>query len=706
MEFKPPRGMSFSGDISNNWKTFMQKFNIFLEANEYLKKADNVKIAMFLNCIGDEGLHIFNTFQLTDEDKKSYDTIIKSFKDYCSPRKSTVLNRYKFFIRSQQEGETFDQFQTALKSLAQDCDFGNQMDSLIRDKIIMGLKNTTLQERLLRETEISLETTIKQCRAHKASHLEAQSIQQPHAMVNYVKNKAVTGNTSALNTANTKGKFKCRNCSLTHSKNECPAYGKACLACNKLNHFANSCRSKNQNKKSRPTVKQSTHKINEIETRDTCLSLQEDILFIDHIENKTAEKSWFHKLEINGVSINFKLDTGADINVLPMKYFEQVFRDIELEPLNSTVIAYGGFQLNAKGTLNVKCTPENREPVFIKFVVVETNCIPILSLNTCVQLNLISRINEVQNEKDSFIRQNAVIFEGLGKFPFEYRIRLKEGSVPVVKPVRRIPETIKSKLKDALNTMEKMEIIARVTEPTEWVNDLVIVEKKNGSIRICLSPLELNKWIKREHFHIPTLEDLTANLAGKKLFTVMDLKDGFYQIPLDSSSTSLCTFNMPFGRYKFRRLPFGLCSSPEVFQRENMKIFGDIEGVQVYFDDLIIAAATEEEHEQILSKVVKKAIECSVKFNAAKVQYKVSSVKYLGFIFSAKGLQPDAKQVEAIQNVPEPQDKKSLQQFLGMVTYLYKFIPNMSTIAAPLRELLKKIRSGNGLLLNKIHFKN
>lgn len=152
--------------------------------------------------------------------------------------------------------------------------------------------------------------------------------------------------------------------------------------------------------------------------------------------------------------------------------------------------------------------------------------------------------------------------------------------------------------------MESKGIISKVTKATDWVNDLVIVEKKNGSLRVCLNPADLNKNIKREFYQIPTVKEMTAELSGKKVFTVLDMKDGFHQIPLSEESSYLCTFGTPFGRYKFNRLPFGLSSSPEVFQRENMRIFGDIVGVQVYFDDLIVAGESVEQHNKSLEQVI------------------------------------------------------------------------------------------------------
>lgn len=126
------------------------------------------------------------------------------------------------------------------------------------------------------------------------------------------------------------------------------------------------------------------------------------------------------------------------------------------------------------------------------------------------------------------------------------------------------------------------------------MSNLVVVEKPDGSIRLCLDPQDLNRAIRRDHVLIPKVEELVSKLCNKTVFTVLDLKDGFFQIELDEESTDLCTFSTPFGCYKFLRLPMGLSCAPEIFQKRNEANFSDIEGVLIYFDDLLIAAETPE----------------------------------------------------------------------------------------------------------------
>lgn len=143
------------------------------------------------------------------------------------------------------------------------------------------------------------------------------------------------------------------------------------------------------------------------------------------------------------------------------------------------------------------------------------------------------------------------LFQGMGKFEKPYTINLKENSIPVAKPARRVPFAIMNKLKDKLNELEKNRIIEKTDENCEWVQGIVVVSKRDGSLRLCLDPADLNKCILDDSFLIPTLDELTTRLKGMKHFSVLDLKDGFWHVQLDKPSQKLCTFATPFGNYKF-----------------------------------------------------------------------------------------------------------------------------------------------------------
>ena len=170
---------------------------------------------------------------------------------------------------------------------------------------------------------------------------------------------------------------------------------------------------------------------------------------------------------------------------------------------------------------------------------------------------------------------------------------------------------------------------------------------------------------------------------------VLDANSGFWQVRLDHESAKLCTFNTPFGRYMFKRLPFGLSSAQDVFQDIMSEMFDDVTGVEVVVDDVLIWGETEEQHDAWLEEVLKRARHRNLKLNQDKSQIKLS---YIGHILSKDGLKPEPKKVEAITNMSSPKTKEDLQRFLGMVTYMYlaKFFTILLHTASPLRALLEK----------------
>ena len=170
-----------------------------------------------------------------------------------------------------------------------------------------------------------------------------------------------------------------------------------------------------------------------------------------------------------------------------------------------------------------------------------------------------------------------------------YKIKADKSVTPVTHPPRKIPTALRSRLKETLDEMEKKGVIRKVDEPTDWVNSLVIIEKpKTKKLRVCLDPRSLNKGIKREHFQLPTIEDITTRMSEAKYMSKLDCNHGYWQIPLDNASQLLTTFNSPFGIYCFLRMPFGINSAQEVFQKRVTQIFEDLDGVERDIDDILV----------------------------------------------------------------------------------------------------------------------
>ena len=317
---------------------------------------------------------------------------------------------------------------------------------------------------------------------------------------------------------------------------------------------------------------------------------------------------------------------------------------------------------------------------------------PLLGLRSSLDLKLIKIVSAINSEltKESMISQYSDVFQGLGSLPGECELRLEADATPVVHPPRKVPHALRERLKDELDRMESAEVIAKVTEPTDWVNSIVVVEKPNGSLRICLDPQDLNRVLKRPHYPMRTLDEVTSKLKSAKYFSIFDARSGYWSIKLTEESSALTTFNTPFGRYRFKRLPFGVKSAQDEFQRRIDEVYEGINGVDSIVDDIIVYGETKQEHDQNVHSMLQRSREKGVRLNPEKVTFCVQEVGYFGHVLSEDGMKPDPKKVKAIVEMEPPKDKGELQTILGMVNYLSKYAPNLSEITAPMRCLLKQ----------------
>ena len=258
-------------------------------------------------------------------------------------------------------------------------------------------------------------------------------------------------------------------------------------------------------------------------------------------------------------------------------------------------------------------------------------------------------------------------------------------------PDRRVPISLKSKLKNELDRLVELNVIAPIDEPTEWVSQIVLAKKPNGDVRLCIDPQELNKVIIRERYTLPTLEDSLHELAKSKVFSKTDLASGYWHVKLDEASSKLTTFQTCFGRFRFLRLPFGVSTSAEIFQKKLTQTLQGLKGVICFVDDIIIHGENEKDHDENMKNFLNRCKEEGkiIKLNEKKTFNKVNSVSFMGHKISKQGLEVDESKVKAISEFPNPKNVSQLRTFLGMVNFLGKFIPNMTNILHPLHNLLK-----------------
>uniref|UniRef100_A0A8C5D510 Gypsy retrotransposon integrase-like protein 1 n=1 Tax=Gouania willdenowi TaxID=441366 RepID=A0A8C5D510_GOUWI len=238
--------------------------------------------------------------------------------------------------------------------------------------------------------------------------------------------------------------------------------------------------------------------------------------------------------------------------------------------------------------------------------------------------------------------------------------------------------------------MERLGVISRVEEPTDWCCGMVVAPKKDKEkVRICVDMTPLNESVCRERYILPSVEQTLGMLTGAQYFSKLDANMGFWQIPLSKESAPLTTFITPFGRYHFNRLPFDISSAPEHFQNMMVtEVTAGLEGVVCHMDDILVWGSTMEQHDKRLHAVLERAEKAGVTLNMSKCEFGKRKVKFLGFIVSAVGMSPDPEKTQAVQDMKEPSNVSELRSFLGMVNQLGKFIPNLSEKDKPLRDLL------------------
>ena len=206
----------------------------------------------------------------------------------------------------------------------------------------------------------------------------------------------------------------------------------------------------------------------------------------------------------------------------------------------------------------------------------------------------------------------------------------------------------------------------------------MVVHKQNGKLRICINPKPLNKALKRSNYLLPTLEDLLPELTEAKDFSVLDVRNGFWHIELDKESSLLTTFATPFGRHRWKRMPFGISAAPEILQRILDAAIQNLPGVFTIAEEILVVGmgATEQDarmdHDSKIVQLLNRCKENGLKLNQDKCKIAKPQVAYMGHILTNNGLKPDPTKVTAIQNMKKPQDRTGFRRLLGWLNYLSK----------------------------------
>lgn len=346
-KLEPPGVLSLTGNVAENWKKFKQRFDVYMTATGASEKGDKQKACIFLHVVGEEAVQVYNTFVFDDGDEYKLKKILEKFEAYCTPKRNTTYERHKFFTRVQRSDETIDQYVTELRTMAKNCEFGDLVDSLIRDRIICGVPDNALKERLLRTVDLTLDKALATCRAAESTKEQIKSIvpsSEVHAVGTKPKDKKVWVPKKGKSCAQL-----CGRCGYDDSHKTCPAMGQICIKCNGANHFAKVCKSKGKQNSMKKKMPKKKH-IHDIQ--------DEQAFFIDALETVHSDKpeDWRVTLCTNGKGINYKLDTGSQVNILLEKQYYSLRWKPKLHQTNIQLMSYSKHSIPVLGACVLEVT--------------------------------------------------------------------------------------------------------------------------------------------------------------------------------------------------------------------------------------------------------------------------------------------------------------------------------------------------------------
>lgn len=722
-------------DLQQALKKFKATVELYF-SGPLKSKSEEEKVSYLLIWTGEEGIELVSTWSLTSDEKKKLSTYWKKFEEYVAPKSNFRLARFKLRTLKQKDDEPVDSFIKKVRLLASECRYDN-VDEHIIDALIFGSRRPRVQAKLLElDQTLTLAKAIDIARTEEATSAQLQDIRGINTIPVHATTHKSPSTQLKTHSHDSKQAQTCGNCGTSHDstqKSLCPANGTKCNNCGKPNHWAKVCRS---NMTQGPTPRGRGRRKNRNKSKQQINTLNTESTGITP-ESLDSPQLYFHSLTIDSMSrqntqalVNIqvdscngtvpllcKLDTGAEGNVIPVSSYKHIYpeslcdrdgKPLGLAPSATRITAYGGHEVQHYGTCNLTLL-HNGQSSPHEFHVVNTAGPTILGLPTCTEMKLVTLNYSLSKEKiepaetlpaqvpqgdpeakAALLRQYADCFEGIGCFSGEFHITLDPTIPPVVHPPRRVPEALQEPLRKELESLVNQGIITKVDEPTDWVNSLVCSTKRNGSIRLCLDPKDLNCAIKRPHHRTPTLDEVLSKLSGSEYFSIVDARSGYWNIKLDHESSLYTTFNSPHGRFRFLRLPFGLICAQDIFQKKVDETFGDLRGVTGITDDIVIYGRNRKEHDDNLKAVMERARETGLKFNADKCKIASKELVFFGHTLSADGLKLDPTKVEAINNMDPSTSLTDLQVFLGMTQYLSRFIPNLASTAAVLWDLTKK----------------
>lgn len=601
--------------LAREWKAWKGTLECYFEAHEITDQ--RIKRAKMLYLGGTQLQRVFSNLPDTEKfafvalEKKWYDVALERLDDFFQPMRQDTLERHRLREMKQMKDERFAQYVLRLRQQAADCGFDKHhpevskvlMEITLIDVIAEGCTSNELRRRILKEDQ-----TLQEIEALGAMFegVEEQlrnltNTQQPENKT-YQVTQNPRQNLKTDSRYSGRDRISCFNCGMTghfSSSPQCPARNQECRNCKRKGHFKSVCRKA----KTRSVFQPPAKKVRVVEALEELSS---------NIGKSSEAKAYYAFYSGNKQNVirccvgkiewQFLVDSGADCNLItPIAWKKMKEENIQVHSSNKR----SGRILKAYGSENplkilgsfIADIQVRQKRTTAEFFVVDGGQQCLLGDLTSKQLGVLKVGLDVHN-----IAEQTQPFAKISEV--QVMIHMDPNVKPVFQPLRKVPIPLESAVNRKLEQLLARDIIEAKTGPTTWVSPLVVVGKSNGEPRLCLDLRRVNEAVLRERHPMPVVEEYLARLGKNMIRSKLDIREAFLQVELAPESRDVTTFITSKGLFRFKRLPFGLATAPEAFQRTMDEILTGCDGTHWYLDDVIVEGGTLTEHDERLNKVI------------------------------------------------------------------------------------------------------
>ena len=637
--------------------------------------------------------------------EKSYDEIVEALKRHFITKPTYHRSLLLFQQRKKKDSESLKELYSDLKKLAKDCNFGATFDSRLRDQLFMAVDNLSYFKFLVAEDlnldNLTSQKLLDRIQTLEKAHLGEGTIDSNPGVHKVHQKKAGPS------------PKRCKHCGFdNHTSERCRFKGYACRNCGVKGHLEKVCLKPkkhtnpgksfnrvNSDQKSQIKLVEGESDYDDFvfsDQNDNMLKIvhdSQDHIYMPSSSNINSVKPLLYNFEINKRLVPFEIDSGACASIISMSDCRKL--GLETRKTTRDLYSYGGNDIPLIGETEVSISFNNQ---YVKHVFYVANFV---SNNLCGRdlyprfgiymagLDPKMRIAMVSDENVQNLLEKYQVDESKPINDVKANIYVKNEAVPKFFKARQVPLAHKDLVNDALGELSDKGIIEPV-KYSDWASPIVPVLKPNNTMRICVDFKYLNSVVNIERYPMPLLDDVLSIVSDNVLFSKIDMSNAYLQIEVAEEDRKYLVISTEKGLFQYRRLCFGLASAPGIFQRFLSQLLCDIEGVAVFLDDILICSKSKADQFQKVNMVLERLKSANVQLNKSKCEFDKSSLEFLGYVISDKGVSPCPSKVNAIKNAPVPTNLVELQSFIGLVTYYSRFIHKFSEILAPLYDLTKK----------------